>query len=153
VTWFVAQVMPLLRQRADAPSFHIVGANPAPAVRALGAEPGVSVTGTVPDIRPYLAHAAVAVAPLQIARGIQNKVLEAMAMARPVVATAAAFEGVRATPGRDLLVADTPEAFATAVAAVLDGQHPTLGDHARTAMLAGHDWAATLTPLDAMLGV
>jgi sugar transferase (PEP-CTERM/EpsH1 system associated) len=153
VTWFVAQVMPLLRQRADAPSFHIVGANPAPAVRALGAEPGVFVTGTVPDIRPYLAHAAVAVAPLQIARGIQNKVLEAMAMARPVVATAAAFEGVRATPGRDLLVADTPEAFATAVAAVLDGTHPTLGDHARTAMLAGHDWAATLTPLDAMLGV
>jgi hypothetical protein len=75
-----------------------------------------------------------------------------MAMARPVVATTAAFAGVRATPGRDLLVADSPEDFAAAVAAVLDGAHPTLGAHARTAMLAGHDWKATLAPLDAMLG-
>ena len=64
------------------------------------------VTGAVADIRPYVAHAAVAVAPLRIARGIQNKVLEAMAMARPVVASPEAFEGVRATAGRDLLVAD-----------------------------------------------
>jgi hypothetical protein len=74
-------------------------------------------------------------------------------MARPVVATTAAFEGVRAEPGRDLLVADSPEDFAAAVAAVLDGAHGALGEHARAAMLAGHEWAATLTPLDAMLGV
>ncbi|WP_291298695.1 TIGR03087 family PEP-CTERM/XrtA system glycosyltransferase [Elioraea sp.] len=152
VTWFAEAVLPRLRGRSPAPSFHIVGANPASSVRALAAHEGVFVTGTVPDIRPYLAHAAVAVAPLQIARGIQNKVLEAMAMARPVVATTGAFEGVRAVPGRDLLVADAPSDFAGAVAAVLDGAHPALGAAGRAAMLAGHDWSATLAPLDAMLG-
>ncbi|HEY8610227.1 MAG TPA: TIGR03087 family PEP-CTERM/XrtA system glycosyltransferase, partial [Roseomonas sp.] len=101
VEWFAREVMPLLRQRDPAPEFHIVGANPAPAVAALAALPGVHVTGRVPDVRPYLAHAAVAVAPLRIARGIQNKVLEAMAMARPVVASPEAHEGVRARAGKD----------------------------------------------------
>jgi sugar transferase (PEP-CTERM/EpsH1 system associated) len=150
VTWFADAVLPLLRGSTPAPAFHIVGANPAPQVRALAGREGVFVTGTVPDIRPYLAHAAVAVAPLRIARGIQNKVLEAMAMSRPVVATSGAFAGVRAVPGRDLLVADDPAAFAAAVAAALDGRHPALGAQARAAMLAGHDWRATLAPLDAM---
>lgn len=73
-------------------------------------------------------------------------------MARPVVATPEAFEGISATPGRDLLVASGPEAFAAAVSAVLDGAHPGLGAAARKTVLAGHDWAATLAPLDAMLG-
>lgn len=151
VVWFAESVLPRLRERTPAPSFWIVGANPAPAVQTLARLPGVHVTGTVPDVRPYLAHAAVAVAPLRIARGIQNKVLEAMAMARPVVATTAAFEGVRAVPGRDLLVAEGPEATASAVAAVLDGAHPGLGEAARAAVRAAHDWAATLRRLDAVL--
>jgi sugar transferase (PEP-CTERM/EpsH1 system associated) len=156
VTWFAEAVLPLLAGRGPergfhTPGFHIVGANPAPAVRALAARPGVFVTGTVADIRPYLAHADVAVAPLRIARGIQNKVLEAMAMARPVVATPEAFEGVRAEPGRDLLVASGAEAFAEAVASVLAGAHPGLGLRARAAMRAGHDWAATLAPLERLL--
>lgn len=149
VAWFADSVLPQLSGRAR---FVIVGQNPAPAVRALAERPGITVTGTVPDVRPYLAHAAVAVAPLLLARGIQNKVLEAMAMARPVVATPEAFEGISATPGRDLLVASGPEAFAAAVSAVLDGAHPGLGAAARKTVLAGHDWAATLAPLDAMLG-
>ena len=151
VVWFAETVLPRLRARMPAPSFWIVGANPAPAVQALARLPGVHVTGTVPDVRPYLAHATVAVAPLRIARGIQNKVLEAMAMARPVVATTAAFEGVRATAGRDLLVADGAEATAAAVAAVLDGAHPGLGEAARAAVRAAHDWAATLKRLDTAL--
>ncbi|WP_439576649.1 TIGR03087 family PEP-CTERM/XrtA system glycosyltransferase [Elioraea sp.] len=151
VAWFAASVLPLLRRRAPPPSFWIVGANPAPAVQALASLPGVHVTGTVPDVRPYLAHAAVAVAPLAIARGIQNKVLEAMAMARPVVATPAAFEGVRAVPGQDLLVAEGAAATAAAVASVLDGAHPRLGTAARAAVRAAHDWAATLRRLDAVL--
>jgi sugar transferase (PEP-CTERM/EpsH1 system associated) len=148
VTWFADSVLPRLRGRA---AFVIVGQNPAPAVRALAARPGIAVTGTVPDVRPYLAHAALAVAPLLTARGIQNKVLEAMAMARPVVATPQAFEGIRAAPGRDLLVADGAEAFAAAVGAVLDGAYPGMGRAARAAVLAGHDWAATLAPLDRLL--
>jgi sugar transferase (PEP-CTERM/EpsH1 system associated) len=152
VVWFADHVLPVLRARAAPPEFVIVGANPGPAVQALAARPSVLVTGGVPLVQPYLAHAAVAVAPLLIARGIQNKVLEAMAMARPVVATMAAFEGVRATPGRDLLVADGAEATAAAIAAVLDGAHPGLGAAGRAAVIAGHDWAATLRRLDAALG-
>ncbi|MCS6921853.1 MAG: TIGR03087 family PEP-CTERM/XrtA system glycosyltransferase [Elioraea sp.] len=151
VTWFAEAVLPLLAAHPPAPAFHIVGANPAPAVRALAARPNVFVTGTVPDVRPYLARADVAVAPLLTARGIQNKVLEAMAMAVPVVATPQAFEGVRAEPGRDLLVAEGAEGFARAVAEVLAGAHPALGVRGRAAVRAGHDWAAMLRPLDAVL--
>lgn len=152
VAWFAEQVMPLLAARGVAAGFHIVGANPTPAVQALARLPGVQVTGSVPDVRPYLAHAAVAVAPLHIARGIQNKVLEAMAMARPVVASPQAFEGVRATPGRDLLVADGAEETALRVAEVLAGAHPGLGAAARLAVMAGHDWSATLRALDEAMG-
>lgn len=147
VCWFAERVMPLLRDRPGV-EFHIVGANPAPAVRALAALPGVHVSGAVPRTQPWIAHAAVAVAPLRIARGIQNKVLEAMALARPVVATPEAFAGIRALPGRDLLLAEGAEAMAAAVARVLDGQHPDLGAHARAAVTEGHDWRATLRRLD-----
>jgi sugar transferase (PEP-CTERM/EpsH1 system associated) len=148
VVWFATEVLPLLDGAAE---FHIVGANPAPAVQALAARPGVHVTGTVPDVRPYLAHAAVAVAPLHIARGIQNKVLEAMAMARPVIASPQAFEGIKAVPGRDLLVADGAGPMASAVRAVLAGAHPGLGAAGRVAVRQGHDWHAALGRLDAAL--
>ncbi|MBY0338173.1 MAG: TIGR03087 family PEP-CTERM/XrtA system glycosyltransferase [Acetobacteraceae bacterium] len=151
VAWFAREVMPLLRGRQPAPEFWIVGANPAPAVLALAALPGIRVTGPVPDIRPYIAHAAAAVAPLRIARGIQNKVLEAMAMARPVIASPQAFEGVRASPGRDLLVADTATAMAARIAEVLDGAHGGIGERARQAVMATHDWGATLARLDTAL--
>jgi polysaccharide biosynthesis protein PslH len=152
VRFFAKEVMPRLASLSPAPLFHIVGANPSPAVRALAELPRVHVTASVPDMRPYLAHAAVAVAPLRIARGIQNKVLEAMAMARPVVASPEAYEGVRAVAGRDLLVSDGAEAMAAAVAQVLTGGMPGLGAAARTAVLAGHEWNATLARLDDILG-
>ena len=151
VSFFATEVMPRLASLSPAPHFHIVGANPSPAVRALAELPRVHVTGSVPDTRPYLAHAAVAVAPLRIARGIQNKVLEAMAMARPVVASPEAHEGVRAVAGQDLLVADGAEAMAAAVARVLAGSTPDLGAAARAAVLARYDWKATLTRLDDIL--
>jgi len=89
------------------------------------------------------------VAPLRIARGIQNKVLEAMALGRPVVASAAAFEGIHATPGRDILVGDGVAETVRLVREVLAGQHPALGENARRAVRDGHDWAATLRKLDA----
>jgi sugar transferase (PEP-CTERM/EpsH1 system associated) len=151
VLWFAERVMPLLRRRHERARFHVVGANPAPALRRLAGRDDVHLTGRVADTRPYLAHAALVVAPLRIARGIQNKVLEAMAMARPVLATPAAFTGVRAAPGRDLLLAESTEAMAEAAAAVLAGRHPGLGEAARAAMARGHDWAATLARLDALL--
>lgn len=147
VRWFAAEVMPLLRARRPAPHFWIVGAGPGEEVRQLFA-PDVHITGRVPAVQPYLAHADVCVCPLRMARGVQNKVLEAMAMGRPVVASPQAFEGVRAEPGRDLLVADGPAATADSVAAVLDGGHPALGAMARRRMEEGYAWAATLARLD-----
>ena len=151
VIWFAAEVMPLLRAARPGIGFHVVGANPGPDVRALAAQPGVRVTGRVPDVRPYVAHADVCVAPLRIARGIQNKVLEAMAMARPVVASPQAFEGVRAVAGRDLVVAEGAGAMAAAILAVLDGGHPGLAAAGRLAVEDGYAWSATLSRLDAIL--
>ncbi len=116
VQWFVADVFPLLRRRYPTVMFHIVGANPGRDVARLADTPGVRVTGRVPDTRPFIAHADACVVPLRIARGIQNKVLEAMAMGRPVVASPQAFEGVRATLGQDLLVADGATATADGIA-------------------------------------
>ncbi len=149
--WFALQVLPLLRGRKRPPRLAIVGANPDRLVQRLADQPGVLVTGRVEDVRPYLAHAAVVVAPLRIARGIQNKVLEAMAMSRPVVASSQAFEGIVAEPGRDLLVADGPDATARFVAEVLDGRHPGLGRAARQAMERWYSWPARLAGLDAIL--
>jgi glycosyltransferase involved in cell wall biosynthesis len=105
----------------------------------------------VADVRPYVAHAGVAVAPLRIARGIQNKVLEAMALGTPVVASPQAFEGVRAAAGQDLLVADGADATAQAIAAVLAGAHPGLRAAGRQAMEQRYGWPATLARLDALL--
>ena len=151
VIWFAHDVLPKLRARVPGLAFWIVGANPAPAVRALAALPGVSVTGRVDDVRPYVAHASAVVCPLRIARGIQNKVLEGMAMGRPVIASPAAFEGVRAQPGTDLLVADGAEAFVARICEVLDGVHAGLGAAARAAMERGYAWNAVLGKLDGLL--
>ncbi len=151
VQWFTADVFPLLRRQYPAVEFHIVGANPGRDVLRLAGTPGVHVTGRVPDTRPFMAHADACVVPLRIARGIQNKVLEAMAMGRPVIASPQAFEGVRAVPGQDLLVADGADATADRIAEVLDGAHPGLNGAARAAMVRGYAWPATLSRLDAIL--
>jgi polysaccharide biosynthesis protein PslH len=150
VTWFAGSVLPKLRAGRPGLRFCIVGANPAPQVQRLAERPDITVTGRVADVRPYLAHAQLIVAPLRIARGIQNKVLEAMAMARPVVATPQAFAGLRCVPGRDLLLGADAAAFAARCGAVLDGDHPGLGDAARAAVVAGYAWEATLSRLDAL---
>ena len=150
VIWFANEVVPLLRTTHPGIRFHIVGANPGPETLRLANE-NVNVTGRVPDVRPYVAHAEVCVAPLRIARGIQNKVLEAMAMARPVVASPGAYEGVHATAGQDLLVADGPAATAESINAVLAGKHPGLGAAGRRAVERVYAWSATLAKLDTIL--
>ena len=151
VIWFANDVMPLLRAAHANIEFWVVGANPGPDVKALASLAGVHVTGRVPDTRPYVAHAAACVCPLRIARGIQNKVLEGMAMARPVIASPAAFEGVRAEAGRDLLVADGAHAFVEAVGSVLAGGHDGLGQQARVAMETGYAWESVLARMDRWL--
>jgi sugar transferase (PEP-CTERM/EpsH1 system associated) len=150
--WFAREVMPLLRARQLDMQFWAVGANPGSDVLSLAELPGVHVTGRVEDVRPYVAHATVSVAPLRIARGIQNKVLEGMAMGKPVIASPAAFEGVRATAGTDLLVADSAADFVAKINEVLAGDHPGLGVAARAAMESGYAWSAVLSGLDRYLG-
>ena len=112
VTWFSDEVMPLVLAQSPQARFAIVGSNPTEDVKALGRRPGIIVTGRVPDVRPYLRHADVAVAPLRIARGIQNKVLEALAMARPVVCTGPAAEGLHDSPLIAQSTADDAEGVA-----------------------------------------
>lgn len=155
VQWFVAEVLPIIRKTHPAARFAIVGRAPTDEVRALAALPGVSVTGEVPDVRPWLAAADAVVAPLLLARGVQNKLLEAMAMARPVVASAAAATGIDATPGEHLLVADDPEAMAAAVVRLFDepAAAAQMGQAARERMIARYGWDARLAPLAGLLGL
>jgi sugar transferase (PEP-CTERM/EpsH1 system associated) len=147
VQWFAADVFPQLRERFGEVKFYIVGSRPAPAVQELAKLPGVVVTGTVPDVRPYIAHAAVSVAPLRIARGIQNKVLEAMAMATPVVVSPQALEGIDAVPGSELVLAEDAGAFVDAVTALLAGQDSAaaaIGAAARAKVQRSYSWSSNL---------
>ena len=147
--WFARRVWPEVRAARPDATFAVVGARPAPAVRALAACPGVTVTGRVPDVRPWLEAARVAVAPLGVARGVQNKVLEAMAMGTPLVASAAAATGTQAVPGEHLLVADTADEAAAAVLSLLDdrAKADALARAAREAAVARFGWDAALSRL------
>ena len=152
VTWFTTAILPLLRARHPTLRFAIVGRAPTAAVQALAGD-GVIVTGAVDDVRPWLAAADVCVAPLKLARGIQNKVLEAMAMARPVVASVAAAEGI--DHGGTLRVADDAVDHAEQILQLLaePAAAAALGARARDRVLARYDWDARLAPLDALLGL
>jgi len=151
VDWFAREVLSALRRRHTAVRFCIVGARPTEAVRRLAALPAVTVTGGVYDIRPYLAHAAVAVAPLRIARGVQNKVLEAMAMARPVVVTPQALEGIECRAGEEVMVADGAAALADCLGAVLSGGAGTVGEAARRRVVNDYSWEGNLRRFEALL--
>lgn len=144
VAWFAGEVLP----RIPGARFVIAGRAPLPSVRAL-AGARVTVTGAVPDMRAWLAAADVVVAPLRLARGIQNKVLEAMAMAKPVVASPSAFEGIEALPGRDLLVAGGATDTAAAIASLLadPDRAQAMGAAARRQMDLTYRWEARLAPL------
>jgi sugar transferase (PEP-CTERM/EpsH1 system associated) len=151
VKWFAREVLPAVRARHPQARFTIVGARPAAEVTALAADPAVTVTGTVPDVRPYVAHAAVCVAPLRIARGIQNKVLEAMAMGRSLVVTPQALEGIDAEPGRQLLTATDPAQFADQVARLLEQPDPALGAAARATVVQHYGWSSHMRRIPQLL--
>lgn len=147
--WFATEVLPEIRKRCPAARFYVVGMNPAPAARALAGE-AVVVTGTVPDVRPYLRHAAVVVAPLRIARGIQNKVLEAMAMGKAVVASEACAVGIDARVGHELESAVTAGEFVERVEALVrqSERAQAIGAAARARVLTRYSWAAQLGRID-----
>ena len=152
VIWFATDILPLIRRPLPSAQFHIAGGNPNADVRKLARIGGVFVTGRVPDMRPYIAGATACVAPMRIARGIQNKVLEAMAMARPVVLTAGALEGIAADPATEIVQADTAGDFAAAccrMATTVDGA--AIGAAARARILRDYDWDTTLRRFDDIL--
>jgi sugar transferase (PEP-CTERM/EpsH1 system associated) len=151
--WFAAEVLPKIADIHPNARFTIVGANPTHAIRRLAQDPRITVTGRVPDTRPFLRRASIAVAPLRIARGIQNKVLEGLAMAVPVVGTAAAVQGVAGVAGRDYLVGDSPADMADAINRLLSNgvERRALGARGRAFVEANYNWDRSLEVLDSLI--
>jgi len=144
------EILPRVRVRHPKVKFRIVGADPSPTVQALGGMPGVEVTGRVPDLRVHIQRAEVAVAPMRIAAGLQNKMLEGMSMGLPMVATAAANEAIQAVDGEHALIAGDTERFADHIGMLFD--HPeersALGARARELIVAEWSWETHLAKLE-----
>jgi sugar transferase (PEP-CTERM/EpsH1 system associated) len=149
--WFAKEILPQITRREPRVRFYVVGMNPSPEVRALALDPAVTVTGRVADTRPYLQHASVVVAPLRIARGVQNKILEAMAMARPVVASTECVRSLSAIPRRELLVAGDASGFAKRVLDALSRDSADMGRAARERVLRDYQWERNLAAVDVLL--
>ena len=150
---FCRNILPVIRERRPHVTLTIVGADPSTAVRNLQEIPGVTVTGSVPDVRPYVLKSAVNVAPLNIARGTQNKILESMAMGVPVVASERAAGGIDAVAGEHFLQASAPQEYADAVLALLNSpelrqQYSQAG---RQRVISNHDWNASMQRLDGII--
>ena len=152
VSWFKNEVLPGILERWPNARFHIVGRSPTAAVLALAGN-RVVVSGTVPDVRPYLQHAAVVVAPLRIARGIQNKILEAMAMKKPVIASVACAAAVDAEKGTELLTADNSTDYIAEMSRVIDAPETAvaIGEAARRRVVERYSWDAHLDAVDKYL--
>ncbi len=150
---FCKEVWPRLRRERGTMKLLIVGADPSPQIKALGSLPGVTVTGSVPDVRPYIRGSALMVAPLAIARGTQNKILEAMAMGVPVVTSSAAAGGVDAEADKHLLVADTAEQITTAILRIATDrdERGRLAKAGRERMLSHHAWPRSMQRLDGII--
>jgi sugar transferase (PEP-CTERM/EpsH1 system associated) len=149
--WFTREVLPLVKQKIADARFYVVGGQPASALRNLAA-PDVEVTGEVPDVRPYIAAARVVVAPLRIARGVQNKVLEALAMGIPTVATEEASRALAVSHGKDIWIAGGAAAFADAVVGAAEAAGRTLiAANGRSYVEKNHDWSRLLSRFDAAL--
>jgi len=150
---FCANVFPEIRARRPAAKLLIVGADPSPTVKKLGDLPGITVTGSVPDVRPYLHRSALMVAPLNIARGTQNKILEAMAAGIPVVTSEAAAGGVDALADQHFLVAKSAQEQSRAVLRILEdsAERQRLARAGRERMLSHHNWESSMQRLDKII--
>lgn len=144
VIWFVKSIFPGIRERSPDVKFYIVGSKPPGSVQQLAEEANVYVTGRVEDIRPYLKFAVAAVAPMRIARGIQNKVLEAMAMQKPTIVTNQGLEGIAANPGEEVLLANTETDIEKLVFKVLSEDLSLLGEQARARVIQDFNWQENL---------
>jgi sugar transferase (PEP-CTERM/EpsH1 system associated) len=152
VEWFANDILPKIQKRLDKIKFYIVGSNPTESVLALTRHTGVEVTGRVEDVRPYVEHAAVAIAPLRIARGIQNKVLEAMAMGKTVVATSQAADGIAVETGKNIIINDSSSEWVTSIISLLSsmggGNTESIGQSAEDFVKEKYIWAVNFNRLD-----
>ena len=142
--FFAKQIWPLIRAQMPEATWLIVGREPPPEVKRLGNLPGVTVTGTVSEVRPYLAASAVAIVPLQVGSGTRLKILEAFAMRKAVVSTSVGCEGLAVVPGQHLLLADRPAEFAQAVITLLKDTEmcSRLGSAGRALVESQYSWDA-----------
>jgi len=153
VVWFCDEILPIVQMEIPAANFTICGSRPALAVRRLAKRRGVRVTGWVADARPYLDRAEIFVAPLRMARGVQNKLLEALAMGLPCVASTAAWSGTTVADGQGILATDEPREFARHVIDLLgdsDGR-AEMARRARAAAVANYRWEVQLACLDQVI--
>lgn len=150
VVWFCDEIFPIVQSKHPEISFEIVGDKPGPAVLALAKRKGVHVTGRVPDIRPYLSDSLALVVPLRSGAGSRLKILEAMAMARPVVSTYQGAEGLDVTDGLNILLADSPEEFAEHIFALLADPllGKRLGSAGRNLVETKYDWKTCLSRVE-----
>ena len=153
VIWFANEIFPLLYQQDNRFEFYIVGSKPTAPVKALRSIPGVCVTGWVEDVRPYIKHAFLSVAPLRIARGIQNKVLEAMAMGKAVIATQNAIEGIKLPENIKNLVSDSIEEQLGRIRLLTDTKlRQSIETSSRQWISEHYSWQQTLKPLYQLIG-
>jgi len=153
VTWFATEVFPVIRKRHPEVQFYIVGSNPAAEVVALGSIDGVRVTGRVEDVRPYQQYALAMVAPMRVARGVQNKVLEGMSMSKPVLVSAKGLEGINCDHQHHVLLAENPKQYADLVEQLLRGEFVSLGENARTYIQQYYNWQKNLAQISSSFQV
>jgi sugar transferase (PEP-CTERM/EpsH1 system associated) len=155
VLWFCEKILPIIKNRYPKIQFYIVGSNPNTEIQKLGHNnKSINITGFVEDIRPYYNNADVCVIPLRIARGIQNKVLEAMSMGKAVVTTSAAVQSIRATPGVHLLVEDNSDKFAETVSMLLENHslRINLGTNAQQFVKSNYNWQKNMKKIEELMG-
>lgn len=152
ITYFCRQILPLVRQAIPDVRLSIVGTRPLPEVVALAEDPAITVTGRVPDLRDYLQRAQVAIAPMRTAAGLLNKVLEGMSMGLPMVVSPMANEGIRAAAGKEILIGETPQAFADHIVTLLrdPARRQEVGSAARDFILNQWSWTGYLQELEQM---
>ncbi|GAB4181718.1 MAG: glycosyltransferase [Roseiflexaceae bacterium] len=153
ITWFVGEVWPLVRARRPTARLLVVGKRPAPALQALAAAGALTLTGEVPDARPYMANAAAYIVPMRIGGGVRLKLLEALALEAPVVSTSMGAEGIAGlNNGQHCLLADTPEQFAEATLRLIDDQAlgQQLGQQGRLLVQHGYDWESIIPRMEAI---
>ena len=147
VLWFVEHIFPKVKQQLPEAKFVIVGSKPAPEVVALGSKENITVTGFVDDVRPYIQYANVAVAPMRIARGIQNKVLEAMSMGKSVLTSAQGLEGIHANVGEDLVLCASDDKWVSEIIRLINKPDLDMQKNARDCVVDHYSWRSNILKL------